>query len=387
MTPYLRDRAAAKALQDALERYDTLLERGSDARAARTLTLRSLPEEFRTAFALATALPSAAEAVPDPNFAAALEARIRSTTLTTRAVHRPQPHLRLALAAAAAILVFTGVLVPALHSLPGDPLYALKTASEDARIFVASGPAEAHVRLALANERYREVEQLVARSRLRETGFGTSAAGVADQNIDPKLAALINSTLQKAEQEVVKAAAIIINQPHDVSGLDQLLAVTRRGQNLAENVAAVVPHSDKPPVLNTLVSLAKIEAQANAARMTTGPVATPAPCATPTPTPKKTPDEPKATPTDEPSPTPTATPAASPTEKPTASPTATPCATPTPAPTTTPGADDNVTTTSEPTATPAPSQTPVAKDTNANNQSQSSSSNPNNAAIPAGSSG
>jgi len=384
MIPFSRHRTGAQALQDALERYDTLLEGGSSPDEARREALRSLDGEFRAAFVLATSLPTAEEAVPDPAFAAALEAKIRAAKLRARQVRRPQPRFGFVLAAAATIVVLGGVLVPAMHSLPGDPLYGLKTASEDARVLIATGPGEARLRLDLANERFREVEGLVARSRLRAVGFGTTAAGapIGNSNIDPKLAALIRTTLENAAREVAQAAAIIIRQPDDVSGLDQLVKVTQRGQSVAANVAAVVPHQDKPPVLDTLVSLAKIEAQANAARMTITPVSTPSPCATPTPAAKVARDEPTPTPTESPTPTPTPTatptakPTATPTSTPTALPTATPCVSPTPSPKATPGADDNVTTTPEPSVspTPAPTKTPAADQSNAQTNAQGQSS-------------
>jgi hypothetical protein len=387
MTSYFQERAGSKALQAALERYDALLEAGSTPDEARAEVLATLQGEFRVAFALATSLPSAAEAVPDEAFAAALERKLRTTPIAPRRVVRPATGFRVVLAAAAAIIVLGAFLVPAMHSLPGDPLYALKTASEDARVFVATGSGEARVRLDLANTRFREVEKLVARSRLRAVGIGTSAAGIGDENIDPKLAALIKATLQDATLEVTKAAAIIIRQGHDVRGLDRLVKISQRGQSLAANVAAVVPHQDKPPVLKTLVSLAKIEAQANAARMTAGPVATPAPCPTPTVTPAATPTEsPTATPTDSPTATPDAN--ATPTATPTTSPTVAPCTTPTPAPSATPGADENVTTTSEPTSTPAPTATPAADGGDANPQDNAqSSSDAGSPATMAGTSG
>jgi hypothetical protein len=378
MARYLRSKAAAEALHEALERYAALLETSGDAPAARAEVSRSLPVELRAVFALAVALPAAADVVPGETFADALEAKLRSEGVAAGGrVLRPRFGLqrlgvRIPLAAAAAIVVVAAFLVPAMHSLPGDPLYALKTASEDARVFLASGPSEAHVRLDLANERFREVEELIARSRLRAVGFGTSAAGIDDGNIDPRIAALIKSTLQDAAHEVAQAAAIIIEQPqHDVAGLDQLVKITQRGQSVAANVAAVVPHQDKPPVLSTLVSLAKIEAQANAARMTIEPVAAPSPCPTIAPTPTATPVAPSAspvvpapTPTEQPSATPTATPAASPTAAPATTATPSPCGTakPVDVPAQTPGADDNVSTTPEPTpATPRPTSSPAAQ--------------------------
>ena len=154
-----------------------------------------------------------------------VDVHLRSAAAKTRV------HLRSSLAAAAAIMVLGGVMVPALHSLPGDSLYALKTGSESVRVFFASG----RVKLASGS---RSRTSGSARSRNSSLAVVCVRRGSARkrhqaiENIDPMLATLIKSTLQEATQEVTRAAAILISQPQDdATGLDQLVAVSRRGQN------------------------------------------------------------------------------------------------------------------------------------------------------------
>jgi hypothetical protein len=355
------ERAQSKALQDALEHFEKLVADGADTAAASREVRAALPAELRAAFALATALPQARAAeFPEPSFAAAFEQRLRSTEIPAAArapdgvARRHQRGLQGVLAVAAAIVVFATILVPALKSLPGDSLYALKRTSENARALVASGPGEARLRISLANERFREVERLLARSRLRSMGIGIVAAD-AMEDIDPEVATLIRETLAEAEHQLAIAADIITKAPNsaDVPSLERLVAVSQRGQDIAEGVADAVPHDDKSPVLTTVVKLARIEAQANAARMTAEAAEEPGatPCVTATPAPTKTPDA-SAEPTDEPE----ATPAVSSTSTPEGTATPAPCVTPTPAPTATPGGED--------TQTPQPSaeSTPAATD-------------------------
>src|ERR1041385_5922756 len=96
MIRYLRNRSSAKALEAALARYDALLEGGTDVSKARSEAISALPADVRTAFALATALRDTPTLdVPEPAFAAAFEARLRSATMVRRPV-APRPRLQLA---------------------------------------------------------------------------------------------------------------------------------------------------------------------------------------------------------------------------------------------------------------------------------------------------
>jgi hypothetical protein len=340
----LSDRRRAAVLQQALERYERALEAGADPSSAAEEVARALPEASRLFF-LATALPDGPAAEPDQRFVRAFAARLRTAEAhakVRRASSRVwRPRFALApLAVAACVLVAVAVLVPSFRSLPGDSLYAVKSASERAHVWLASGPAEARVRIEIAEERFEEVERLVDRATFSASGIGSFAAGIQDID-DPELARLIEQTLNEAGRQLEAAAEILIAQPAPAEDLDELVTVSKRGHALAAQVADDLPHVSQSPVLQTAVKIAKIEAKAKAARKGRTK-ATPPPCATPEPsvTPSSSPDSNATSTAVEETPTPT----------PTATPKPTPCTTPEPTPTPTP--------TEEPTATPETSSDP-----------------------------
>jgi hypothetical protein len=332
-----RDRRGAEALQKALERHQRLLAQGATPGEARARMAPKLPEETERLFSLATGLSEAATPAPQPEFADAFAARLRSIQV----VRRPRPAARRSLpafgmrfglaAAAASIAIFAGLLVPAFRSLPGDPLYGLKRASESARVSVVSGDTEAKLRITLAAHRFKEVEGLVERSRAREMGPGLAAAGltdIAEEITDLRVAELIRSTLQEAEEQIQVAVDILVAHPRQNSqALNDLVEIARQGRQLAVEVVGDLPPPKQSPVLNTVASLAKIEAQAEQAQMEaqTQEQPEPQPCATPTPTPSGSPGstgdatEPSAS--SEARSTPSSTPCESPSPSPSSSPT------------------------------------------------------------------
>lgn len=287
---------------------------------------------------------------PDPEFRSALAARLRADAPSNVRTLRPhrRPRFTLApLAAAACIALFAALLVPAFRSLPGERLYGLKGLSEDARLVLATGTDEARVRVDLAEERFLEVERLIDRASV--TALGTfAAASVLDGISDPRLAHLIETALQEAGRHLQAAADILTSQPSSASDLDELVEVSRRGHKLAIEVADDLPTAEHLPVLNTVVKLAKIEAEAKAARTKVAPDATPGLCAEPTPSPEPAPEGDGETGTE--SATPTAV--ESPTPSPTATPEATPCVSPRPTPTPEPTEEPADESTPEPTAAP-----------------------------------
>jgi hypothetical protein len=377
------DRSEYEALQKALERHDGLLAKGIEPEAARDRIAADLEGTAAASlFSLATALSDAAAPMPEPAFADAFAARLRADAAQLRtegAVQRLArrerrrfgirlPFLQVPgfayAASAAAIAIFAGLLIPAFRSLPGDSLYGLKRASETARIAIVSGPREARLRLHLAADRFEEVEKLIDRSEVKGAGPGLAALSAADIK-DPHLAALIQSTLAEAREQIEVAAKILIAapaQPATTEALGDLVVVTQRGRKLAEQVAEDLPVARQERVLNTVVTFAKIEAQAKAAKaekeqMQTAP-ATLQPCDTPTPSP-----ETSATPS---SPAPAASASPEPSVSPTTTPESTPCVSPSPTPV------------PSPTATPAatPSQTTEASDTPTPAAQQSNASSP-----------
>lgn len=359
-----RQRREAHALQEALERFENARAQGIDAAQARIDAGRDLGDLDR-AFALATSMADAsAEIGPDAAFARRVAMQLREAPVARRAdTRRAAPRFRLApLAAAAAVVTAALVLIPSFQALPGDPLYGVKGAAEDARVWFSSGPREARIRLSLANERFEEVEQLIANSRLQVMGGapGVVAAGVTTTEIDdPELARLIEEALRSAGEQLEAAAEILTEAPAPKEDIDALVQVTTRGRTLATDVAEELADTDRRPVLRAAVTLAKVEAKAKAAQQTAEVAAEPSPTPCPTPSasasPSATPDD--ATRSPEASPTLTPPPGEDPatetaSEEPAASPSATPCAsdeaTPSPAPTVEP----------EPSAAPTPTPGP-----------------------------
>jgi hypothetical protein len=351
-----RDRRRASALQLTLERYERMLADGVSPEKARSEASGALTGSDARAFAIAAGLRETGErtaATPDPAFARAFAARLRTAEIRTPRLQVVRPRFNFVpLAAAACIALFAALLVPALQSLPGDRLYGLKSVSEDSRLLFASGSTEARVRLDLAEERFSEVERLIDRSATRDLALspGVYALPSPEDITDPELAALIEDALFEAGRHLQIASDILTKQPADATDLDELVAVSRRGHVLATRMAEDLPTKGQVPVLNTVVKLAKIEAAAKAARTKADPKATPPPCATPTATPVPTDASADvavtATPTavesstPEPTSTPEATPCISPKPTPTATPTESPTAEPSMEPTLTPGVED-----------------------------------------------
>jgi hypothetical protein len=388
MNLWFGERRKANALQKALERHQALLDRGTDPVEARAAAFSGLDPQVARLFGLAVGLGEASAAAPEPAFAAAFAKRLATVELLPvraeparrrlrRPMARPLPGFGFA-AAAAAIAIFAGICVPAFRSLPGDPLYAIKRASESARVGVVSGPREARLRLALASRRFGEVEALVERAQTRELSPGVGAAPAAQDIKDPRLAELIRSTLQDAQEQIAVAAQILIAEPPStevVEALDQLVAIASHGRQIAEAVVEDLPEPKQPPVLKTVVTLAKIEAEAKAARMQTEPEPL-KPCDTPEPTPS-------ASPTAKPeqagaSPTPFVSPSPSPTPRPTSTPEPTPCISPSPTPTPSP----TVAPTPEASPSPTPTPEPEEKRKQPDNQRQASETEPDPSGSP-----
>lgn len=368
MTDRFSDQRDAEVLQEALERHLDLLGKGVTSRKAGRQIASELGGEASGLFRLAVGLQEAAAPAPEPSaeFTERLAARLGSIGTVEHLTPRRSllrgffrlPGLGVA-SAAAAIAVFAGLLVPAFNSLPGDTLYALKRASENARIGVVSGSTEAQLRLHIADERFEEVEALVERSQLREVGPGLAAAGFAEDISDPRIIELIEDTLADAQGQIEAAAMILISEPTDVQALDDLVVISQRGRQLVTEIAEDLPKPVNPPVLRSVVTLAKIEAEAKAAKMVAEQSQTPdepslQPCDTPTP-------EPTPTATNAGSPAPSASPEPTARPEPTVTPEPTPCLAPSPTPTT--SATPSPTTTSQQvsetsTPPPSPSQAP-----------------------------
>jgi hypothetical protein len=301
-------------------------------------------------------------------------------TITLRRPAPVLPRLRLApVFAAACLLLVTALGAASLVSLPGDLLYGVKRAGESTRLVLSSGRDEALLRVSLAESRIDEVHGLVERSRSRVIGApGSNVASAPSAIHNPRLAALIQTTLREAARQMRSAAAVLIRLK-DPTGLERLVAVAQKGQQVVSAVALELSQASLPPVLESGQVLQAIEQEAQAARqeLPPSPAPTPSICATPSPTPAPTP-EPAS---ESPSPEPAATPAATATPAPTPSPT--PCVSPSPEASATPAPSASAEpspTPAEATPEPTPEPTPEAS------REPEPSGNPEAASAPAASS-
>jgi hypothetical protein len=316
-----RDRRRARALQEALERYEALLASGmedAEARrqvgaglgadtvlfslAARAPEMRS--KDFRAppppgaAERIASSLRAAAAFRPEGSFAHS--ARPERRALFPR---RGLPRWGLAPAAVAASVAAVAImLLPVAGSLPGDRLYAVKDASESVQLWMSTGSGEARLNVKLARERMNEVEGLVQRAGLRMGLFGPGTyAAATSPELDPVLAERVWETFARAHGHLHLAIEYYQSAPVvSTEEIDELVEVAQQGRKVASDVADEMPLPVKPKVLVASTELAKIEADAAVVReraITAEP--TIPPCDTPTPEPEDTPE-----PTDAPEPTP-----------------------------------------------------------------------------------
>ncbi len=256
-----------------------------------------------------------------PAAQARIEARLRAQVAaqTDRPVQRALfrqrllPALRVAAALALVLLVgLFGVAQASADSLPGDRLYPVKRAIEDARLALVSAQSEPALRVRFAERRLDEFERLLAQRQVYpsvlfdasahlERALDLLAQGHGDRaHLDGRIAALT----QQQTALIARAEALAL-----FNDFQRLSAAQRRNLTVQERLVAEGGVPDFRPDY------------------------------TPTPTPTETPT-PTATFTATPSPTPTDTPTPTPTETPTptATFTPTPTATATPTPVGTPTA-------------------------------------------------
>lgn len=286
---------------------------------------------------------------PDVHLTAAAQARIEArlrAQVATRPIHPPQsrpaprlrhllPALRVAAVLAVMLLVgLFGVAQAAADSLPGDRLYPVKRALEDARLALVSAQSEPALRVDVAGRRLDEFERLLARRQV----------------YPPVLFA--------ASEHLTRALDLLGSGHGDRARLaGQIAALTQRQTALITRAASLASFTDFQQL--GAAQHRNLAVQERLAQEGGVPGFRPDYTPTPTPTATLAPTE-THTPTPAPPPTSTATPT------PTSTPTPTPTATTTPTPTATLARTGTVTITVTPSATPgkgkpkdgAPTRTP-----------------------------
>ena len=158
---------------------------------------------------------------PSPQRRAALQERVLKSIQTQPLPHvqaaarprwssRPARARRLAWLGIAATLVFlsllvfttTGMALAAQNSLPGDPLYAVKEAVEEARVLLTWDAAQrARLRLAYAERRLAEVARLSQRGRVNENPLPL-------RNYEVQLALALQEVESAARQNPLQASQL-----------------------------------------------------------------------------------------------------------------------------------------------------------------------------------
>jgi len=131
-------------------------------------------------------------------------AAIQQTASRLRSLHLGRP-LGVAVAAFTLFAALVGGAVFLSNkALPGDPLYGVKRASEDARLSMTHGVQRGKTLTDMATTRVDEVQGLLGKSSALAVGYGPTAAA----GISPNTARLVTKTLASADSNTSEASRI-----------------------------------------------------------------------------------------------------------------------------------------------------------------------------------
>lgn len=175
---------------------------------------------------------------------ASLEAAQVSRTAPWRAAANRLRRIRLGrplglIASALTVLaILLGGAVWVSHSsLPGDPLYGLKRASENAQLSLTSGDtARSKELLSFARTRADEVSALLGQPTAMSLQPGATAGG----DINPRTASLITSTLDSADQDVRQAAQLLGSEAIQTRSASPLSTMTTWAPSQAVRMQGIV---------------------------------------------------------------------------------------------------------------------------------------------------
>jgi hypothetical protein len=194
-------------------------------------------------------------------------AHVRPSRWHILAVRMPKVSLgtpiRLATAALAVlVLLASGAVWLSRSALPGDPLYNLKRASENAQLSLQSGTGKATELLGFAKTRVGEVADMLSIPSAAANG------PQADGTISRHTASLITSTLGSADDDLRQAATLIGTQAvhsHSVAPLRIMLNWAPGQESRLNQIVAHIPAGtlhDRAASSRDLVSAALGRAQA-----------------------------------------------------------------------------------------------------------------------------
>ncbi|HEU5007158.1 MAG TPA: DUF5667 domain-containing protein [Jatrophihabitantaceae bacterium] len=197
-------------------------------------------------------------------------AHVRPSRWHLVAVRLPKVRLgtpiRLVTAALAVlVLLASGAVWLSRSALPGDPLYNLKRASENAQLSLQSGTGKATELLDFAKTRVDEVADLLS----IPSASGLSGQGPqADGAISPHTASLITSTLGSADDDLRQAANLIDTKAvrsHSTGPLKIMLNWAPDQQSRLDQIVEHIPAGtlhDRAATSSDLVAAAFSRAQA-----------------------------------------------------------------------------------------------------------------------------
>ena len=273
MMPTSGNRRAAQfaALLDAPERTDdpAMAPYLALAGALRAVPVTTGPsDEFRAALRQRLMAVATVQGVGAPDLSAA--ARMRQAGITWNF----QRKVAIVAGAAAAATAVAGVGVGASRSLPGDPFYGVKRATEHVQLAVTTGQeAKGKRHLEFARTRLHEVEALVGQSSAL-SDFTPGQASALGHLTDEAKTSTIVATLQDMDDETRAGAQDLLavySDSRKAEALQALDTFTRDQYGDLRDVVPALPTAAQPRAERSLSLLAVVAGQTRkAARVGSG---------------------------------------------------------------------------------------------------------------------
>jgi hypothetical protein len=203
----------------------------------------ALRPEFRAALRqrlLAVATVQGAQTVAEP-FAVPVAQSALERAVTWSHTWSAQKRLALASGAMAGVVAVTGVSVASSHSLPGQPFYGLKRASEGLQLDLASGDtAKGTKHLEFAATRLREVRAL-ARGEGQLALEGVGGTGPQAAGLASSLKTRINSTLADFRHETDQGRQLLEGVYRRTGRTAPLRVLTTFSAQQKSRLASIIP--------------------------------------------------------------------------------------------------------------------------------------------------
>ena len=274
-TPGNRRAAQFAAMLDAPERTDdpALAPYLALAGALRAVPVSTGPSpEFRQALRQRLMAVATVQGVGAPDLGAT--ARLRQAGITWNFQRR----VAIVAGAAAAATAVAGVGVGASRSLPGDPFYGVKRATEHVQLAVTTGQeAKGKRHLEFARTRLHEVQALVGQSSAL-SDFMPGQVGALGHLTDEAKTSTIVATLQDMDAETRAGAQDLLNVYENSGKAEALQALdtfTRDQYAGLRDVVPALPTAAQPRAERSLSLLTVVASQTRQAARAGGSTSTP----------------------------------------------------------------------------------------------------------------